>query len=88
MTMMNSGHSAIESLMNDNWNDYGVDDDGPLPESHSDNNVQIPHVEFDVNDERLQHLYNAVNPLDDDGNHGCELYCQTINIINQMLTQT
>ena len=88
MTMINSGHSAIESLITDNWNDYGVDDDGPLPESHSDNNVQVPGVEFDASDEQLQYLYNAVNPLEDDGNHGCELYSQTINIINQMLAQT
>ena len=60
-----------------------MDDDGPLPDSDSDNNVQIPEVEFHLNEEQQQHLNNTINPLDDDGNHGCELYCQTLNIINQ-----
>jgi hypothetical protein len=83
-SMMNSGYSAIQSLLGNNaWNNYGVDDDGPLPDSDSDNNVQIPEVEFHLNEEQQQHLNNTINPLDDDGNHGCELYCQTLNIINQ-----
>lgn len=85
MTMINSGYSAIESLLNDNeWNDYGVDDDGPSVNSDSDNNVQVPEVEFNLDGEQRQQLYNAMNPLEDDGNHGCELYCQTLNIIAQM----
>ena len=85
MTMINSGYSAIESLLNDNeWNDYGVDDDEPVVSSDSDNNVQVPEVEFNLDHEQQQQLYNAINPLEDDGNHGCELYCQTLNIITQM----
>ena len=85
MRNFDSGYSAIESLlMGNEWNDYGVHDDGPSPESNSDNDVQVPEVEFNLDGEQQQQLYNMIDPLQDDGNHGCELYCHTPNIINQM----
>ena len=53
---------------------YGIDWDGPFPEFQTNNNVVIPELNVDISQGNLEYIMNSFNPLQDDGNHGINLY--------------
>lgn len=85
-SLINSQYSAIENIIggNNNWQDLGIDDDSPVPCPLADNDLQVPEFNVNLTDEQWQHVRNAVNPLADDGNHGCNLFLETVNLIRDL----
>ena len=85
-SLINSQYSAIENIIggNNNWQDLGIDDDSPVPCPRADNDLQVPEFNVNLTDEQWQHVRNAVNPLADDGNHGCNLFLETVNLIRDL----
>lgn len=53
-----------------NWQTYGIDNDGPISDIHSDNNVVVPVSSLQLSEQHLQESQQMVNPLADDGNNG------------------
>lgn len=89
----NSNRRTVRDLVNPNTldnNTYGVDDEGPLPEVQTGNNVVVPESEIVLTREQWASLQTLVNPLDEDNEHGKLLYlnvCGIIDIyVNQNLT--
>lgn len=84
-SLFHSQRSAIESIVSENnLHDFGIDGDGPVPYPVVDNSLQVPESNVNLTDEQWQQVRNAINPLTDDGNHGCHLFLQTVNIIRQL----
>jgi hypothetical protein len=86
-SLINSQHSATENIIggNTNWQDFGIDDDGPVPNYNAGNDVQVPEFQRSLTDEQWQHLRTIINPLDEDGNHGCNLYLETLDLMADFL---
>ena len=63
---------------------YGLDDDGPVPQLQTNNNVTVPRSSVELTDEDRAILALSVDPLVDDGNHGIHLYLQTMQIITAL----
>ena len=81
--LINTQYSAIESIVagETNWYDFGIDEDGPVPNNNADNDVEVPEFHFNPTDTQWQHLRTRINPLANDENHGCNLYTQTLNFL-------
>ena len=87
-SLINSQYSAIDSIMEGNttnWDNFGIDDDGPLPHYNADNDLHIPEFELNLTDEQLEQLKGTIDPLIEDGNHGCNTYMETLNVISEFL---
>ena len=55
----NSGHTATQSVLNDNrinWDEYGIDEDGPVPQDQTDYIVEVPLPPFTLSEEQVQQL--------------------------------
>lgn len=63
---------------------YGVDDDGPVPQLQTNNNVEVPCSSVELTDEDRVIFALSFDPLVDDGNHGIHLYLQTMQIITAL----
>ena len=58
----NSGYTAVQSIFNDdqiNWNEYGIDEDGPVPEEQANYAVEVPALPFSLTEGELQQLEHA-----------------------------
>ena len=63
---------------------YGLDDDGPVTQLQTNNNVEVPRSSVELTDEDRAILELSLDPLVDDGNHGIYLYLQTMQIITAL----
>ena len=87
----NSSCRNVRDLVNPNTfdtNTYGVDDEGPLPEVQTANNVVVPESEIVLTREQWASLQTLVNPLDEDNEHGKLLYLNACRIIDIYVNQT
>ena len=66
-----------------NFEDYGIDNDGPVSDVVSDNNVIVPTSTVDLTEEQLNYLSGNVDPLGDDGNHGINNFLNALDIITR-----
>ena len=81
----NSNYSAVENIYGPDQGNlmYGVDD-GDEVEIASDNNVQVPQLEFLLSEESASHLRDLVDPLEDYGDHGVGNFLQVIDFISNL----
>ena len=68
---------------NTNWNNFSNADDGPLPCQSSDNDVYIPEFELNLTNKQLEQPEGTIDPLIDDGTHGCNIYMGALNVISE-----
>ena len=67
------------------WSTFGIDEDGPVAESTSDNLVEVPEVSVPLTNRQLQELRENISPLVDDENHECNLYTETVRMVQNFL---
>ena len=86
-SLINSQYSAIENITvgSITWQNFGIDEEGPVPNGSVDNDIQIPEFQTNLNDEQWQYISNMINPLADDGNHGCNVYLESLNFITNFM---
>ena len=65
--------------------EYGIDDDGPVEELQTENNIVVPRSTITLSPEAEEVLGSLVNPLADDGNFGINLYLAAVNIVSSAL---
>ena len=70
---------TTDSLLN--FEEYGVDNEGPTPQVRSDNEVVIPDTLINLSEEQEQLLSNSINPLGNDGNYGINHYLEAVEIL-------
>ena len=64
-----------------NFQDYGIDYDGPVPDVVTNNNVIVPNSTVELTEEQLHYLSSNVNPVSDDGNHGINNFLNALDIV-------
>lgn len=84
--LANSETSPQDLAISDS-NNYGVDHDGPVPFEQSDNCVVVNPVELANinNDELFSFLEQSINPQQESGSFGIEIYSATVACIVQWL---
>lgn len=64
-----------------NWQTYGIDNDGPISDIETNNNVVVPELHLQLSEQQLQELERNVDPISDDGNNGIDHFVNTVRII-------
>ena len=82
LRLHSSGHSALDFLTRVDDN-YGVSDEDPRPEEHS-NTINIPESHFSIGEQQLLHLQNDINPLQECDDYGIELYLSTVQFLQSI----
>ncbi len=67
---------------------YGVDDNGPLPELQTNNHVVVPRSTIELTEEQMIALLLAINPLEEDNNHGIDIYNHTVQTVTDIIQPT
>lgn len=53
---------------------YGVDSEGPLPESSQQAAITVPDVQINLSEEQIEQLKLTINPLSHSDHYGIDLY--------------
>ena len=70
ITSQNTIYSAVASVHDNeeiNWDEYGIDEDGPVAELQSTYSVTVPESPINLTDEQAQHLQQIVHVLKEAG---------------------
>ena len=85
----NAGYTAVQSILNDNqinWNEYGIDEDGPVPEEQTNYAVEVPAPPFSLTEEELQQLEHARSSARSSGDlDGIVAFFSVLHLIEQFL---
>ena len=76
-----------EQAMVCDWDEYGMDEDAPLPNVDSDNDVQVPESRIPLTTEQRENLRAEVDPLAFDDNEGINIYQQTVQYLKDLLSE-
>ena len=82
MHAYNINEGAGDSL---DYSLYGIDEEGPLPEINSDNDIVVPESSIVLSDEQFSFLSQTIDPLHEDSNEGITLYMQAIELLTNLL---
>eukprot|EP00112_Aurelia_sp_Birch-Aquarium-sp1_P014265 Seg3069.2 transcript_id=Seg3069.2/GoldUCD/mRNA.D3Y31 product="hypothetical protein" protein_id=Seg3069.2/GoldUCD/D3Y31 len=66
-------------------NAYGIDNDGPMPQLQTRNDVQVPDLSINLSDQELAHLLDTVNPVENDNNFGVTVYENCRQAIGELI---
>ena len=69
----------------ENVTHYGTEDFAQADFSHLDNNVVVPEIEFNLQENHLQQLQQQIQPVDEDGNYGINHFVDVVNFINNIV---
>lgn len=83
--LFHSDYTGVESVFdsNEQWELYGIDPDGDAPMNETEDGVQVPETESLLSDDQIARLRNTVNPLENDGSHGYQLYLNTRSFVTE-----
>ena len=66
--MRNCGYSAVQDVLGGTvlaqFNNFGVDEQGPVPHLQTNNNVQVPENGFQPSERSLQETQHVLSYLD------------------------
>lgn len=73
---------GIQPVINDIFNNdhYGIDQHRPLPEIQTNNNVIVPDINAVINETRMN-IVQRVNPLENDENHGIDIFSSLVHFM-------
>ena len=71
-----------------NFELYGTDFEGPLPDIIPSNNIVVPNSDVELTDEQFQILNDQVSPMSNDGDNGISHYLQALHIIEDFQLRT
>ena len=64
-----------------NFDEYGVDYEGPTPDVDTNSNVVVPGMSVLLTQQQQQQLSSTIDPLADDGNYGIKNYLEVLEIV-------
>ena len=87
----NSGYTAAQSVFNGdqiNWNEYGIDEDGPVPEEQTNYAVEVPVPPFSLTEQELQQLEHARSTARGSGDlDGIVAFFSVLHLVEQFLSR-
>lgn len=79
-------NSSNAQLPLQNWDDYGIDCDGPLPDYFQDEGaVIIPDVPTPLSEIDFQDISTVVSPLQDDDSYGINVYLNAWQFVRERI---
>eukprot|EP00794_Sanderia_malayensis_P001947 gene1947-2216_t len=66
---------------NQSFADFGIEEEGPVPEIESDNDVVIPQISLNLEEDVLALSIEQVDPLADDGNQGINKFIESVQVL-------
>lgn len=79
-------NSPCAQLPLQNWDDFGIDCDGPLPDCFQDEGaVIIPDVPTPLSEIDFQDLSTVVSPLQDDDSYGINVYLNARQFVRERI---
>ena len=81
--LSNMDPRAVENMLTnvrEDFADYGIDEEAPLPKIDSDNVVVVPETRLHLTDAAEVGL-REINPLYEDNNEGIDIYLNTIRTL-------
>ncbi|KAK0153675.1 hypothetical protein N1851_004538 [Merluccius polli] len=75
------GNTAVDAIFANNF--YGEDEEGPLPELQTNNNVVTPDINVTINETTGHAIQHNFDPLQNDGNYGIDLFCSLLHFLQQ-----
>eukprot|EP00112_Aurelia_sp_Birch-Aquarium-sp1_P016476 Seg3739.2 transcript_id=Seg3739.2/GoldUCD/mRNA.D3Y31 product="hypothetical protein" protein_id=Seg3739.2/GoldUCD/D3Y31 len=69
-------------------NDYGIDDEGPIPDLQTRNHVVVPRSDIELNETEHQLLTQTINYIEEDGKHGMQVYINAVQFIENLLQRS
>lgn len=67
------------------WSQYGIDCEGPLPQTDSGEAVVVPDIPNPLSDRDFDDLLAQVNPLAHDEGYGIALYIHTCTFVAERI---
>lgn len=83
LLLQRSGLTALDFLDAVDESEYGIEEDGLIPEDSED--VVIPEARINLSPEQMRELEELINPFDDSANHGIELYQAAVQFVETEL---
>ena len=81
-------HTTVREVLDPtsvDFQQYGIDDDGPVPQVQTENTVEIPRSAIELTNDEYQLLTENVDPLFNNNDHGIHAYQSAKNILITLL---
>ena len=83
----NSNHGAVLDLLSDeNARNFGIDDEGPVPEIQTRNNVIVPEINVDLTEDEISQLEDLATSDIPRNEHGEQAYLIVHTAIERLIT--
>lgn len=76
---------SVASYFQDEIEHYGLDWDGPLPESDSDETIELPLMANPLNQQQSQDLTQTINPMRNSDCYGIDIFIETLTFVASRL---
>ena len=84
----NTNYSAVSSVRSGeqiNWDEYGIDEDGPSASTQSDYSVTVPETQVNMGDEHYHEIEQIANSIRDAGDKdGIVAFLVLLNYLQQL----
>ena len=78
-------HNSLNPQVN--AQEYGIDWDGPLPqEDYEADQIEVPDYNCPLSEEQYRVLQDRISPLAVSSNHGIDLYIETLELVEDVLS--
>ena len=74
-------------LKQEEFEQYGIDWDGPLPAEIDVDTVEVPETHCPLSEEQYEELIVSIDPLRVSNSYAIDIYLETIEFVNTHLQQ-
>ena len=71
-------------MLEDDLENYGIDDEGPTPDTQTRDNVSVPTINAHLSDLQIQILQSLYSHCEQDDDHGIEKYILVCGVISHL----
>ena len=79
------GDAAIQGVLGESLEDYGIDWSGPVPAETDSEIVEIPVTQNPLTPQQMDDLVQAVDPLEQCDDLGVSLYMMARTFVNECI---
>lgn len=87
MSHIGINNTAISGVL-DNDEHVDINENRPDPELQTRNNIIVPENIYCPNDSTLENILETFNPLQNDGNHGIDLFLALVQLLERQQDRT
>lgn len=81
-----SDYQAVRDVLDSeavSFNEYGIDDNGPVPQVQTNNHVVVPRSLVELSEDEETFLSSHIDPLLDDENYGINFFRRTVSLVQE-----